>query len=198
MRMADKEAIRRAVMTARNAERGKEEKSRRICERLAGLPEFARAHCIQFYVDARSEVRTRRFISEVIGMGKRVVVPYCVEDHLELSGLESLSDLEVGAFGILEPRPELRSRSDRRLDVTEVDLVLVPGVVFDRRGGRMGHGWGYYDRLLARARPGTHRIAPAFECQLVDEVPMEPHDIRVDVVVTENGVYRGSGDPGRA
>ena len=83
---------------------------------------------------------------------KRVVVPYCVGRRLELFRLTDMDELAEGTFTILEPRPELRERPERRVDVAEVDLVVVPGVAFDARGGRLGHGQGYYDRLLdARA-----------------------------------------------
>lgn len=187
----DKKAIRDRVMAARNAEPDKDGKSRLICERLFSLPEFESARAVQFYIDVRSEVRTRTFIARAMERGKKVVVPYCVDDHLELFPLDGVDELVTGAFKILEPRPELRGLPDKRFDVSGVDLILVPGVVFDRRGGRMGHGWGFYDRLLERALPRTHLVALAFECQLVNEVPMQPHDIFVDKVVTERAVYEG-------
>ena len=95
------------------------------------------------------------------------------------------TELEPGAFGIREPLPSRCAPAS----LDEVDFVLVPGVVFDARGGRIGHGAGYYDRLLARCGPGTRLVAAAFEVQVVDEVPMEPHDRRVALVVTELRVY---------
>jgi 5-formyltetrahydrofolate cyclo-ligase len=194
----DKKAVRDRIMAARNAEPGKNAKSRAICERVLSLPEFERARVVQFYIDVRSEARTRSFIPRVMELGKKVVVPYCVEDHLELFPLDAPDELEVGAFKILEPRRELRGLANKRFSVSDVDLILVPGVVFDRRGGRMGHGWGFYDRLLERAGPATRLIALAFECQLIDQVPMEPHDIYVDKVVTEKTVYEGLGRSGAA
>lgn len=187
----DKKAVRERVMEARNAEPDKEDKSRRICERVFALPEFAAARVVQFYIDVRSEVRTRSFIPRALELGKKVVVPYCVDEHLELFPLEHPDELTLGAFKILEPRPDLRALPHKRFDVKSVDLMMVPGVVFDRRGGRMGHGWGFYDRLLQGARPDTHLVALAFECQIVGEVPMEEHDIPVHKVVTEENVYEG-------
>jgi len=197
--MIDKKEIREKIMAARNAEPDKDGKSRLICERLAGLPEFQRSRVIQFYIDVRSEVRTRQFIPRAMEMGKKVIVPYCVDEHLELFPLDQADELQVGAFKILEPRPDLRSLPHKKFDVADVDLIMVPGVVFDRHGGRMGHGWGFYDRLLEQARPETHLIALAFECQLIDEVPMQEHDMYVDRVVTETAVYEGRRkDAGRA
>ena len=75
----------------------------------------------------------------------------------------------------------------------EIDLIMVPGVAFDRRGARMGHGKGYYDKLLQHARPETPLIALAFECQLFPEIPTASHDIFMDMIITESAVYPGKG-----
>ncbi len=95
--------------------------------------------------------------------------------------------------GSSSPRLELRALPEKRIDVERVDLVMVPGVAFDRSGGRMGHGKGYYDRLLRNARPDARLVALAFECQLFPEIPMSPHDIWMDKIVTEKAVYAGRG-----
>ena len=178
-------------MAARKREPDKGGKSAIICGRVEELAEFQSARRVQFYIDVRSEVRTRPFLARALEAGMKVIVPYCVDDHLELFHLRKMEELEPGCFGILEPRNDLRGRPARRFDIENVDLILVPGVAFDRRGGRMGHGRGFYDRLLRRARPQTPLIALAFECQLVEAVPMEEHDLHVDKVVTENTIYEG-------
>ncbi len=82
---------------------------------------------------------------------------------------------------------------EKKLQPTDLDLIMVPGVAFDRNGGRTGHGKGYYDKLLQHARKDAPLVALAFECQLFDEIPMEPHDIFMDAVVTEVGVFIGRG-----
>jgi 5-formyltetrahydrofolate cyclo-ligase len=74
--------------------------------------------------------------------------------------------------------------------VGEIDLIVVPGVAFDRRGGRTGHGKGYYDKLLTHARRDTVLVAVAFECQVFSEVPMTERDVFMDRIVTEKAVYR--------
>jgi len=155
------------------------------------LPEYAAAGAVMFYVDTRSEVRTRPFLPAVIAAGKRVVVPCCVQGKLELFHLESMEELAPGHFGIKEPRPELRPAPGKRVDPRELGLVMVPGLAFDRRGGRIGYGKGYYDRLLRRARPSARRVAVAFECQLFPEVPMLEYDVFMDKVITEDAVYEG-------
>ena len=97
--------------------------------------------------------------------------------------------LAPGTLGILEPKPELRGQNDRRAQVQELDLLVIPGLAFDRQGGRLGYGKGYFDRLLRDARADALLAAVAFECQLFDAVPMQPYDVRVDAVVTESDIY---------
>ena len=107
--------------------------------------------------------------------------------------LADMNELAIGMYKILEPKPELRSLPDKQCGPTELDLVMVPGVAFDRRGGRMGHGKGYYDKLLQHARPDTPLVALAFECQLFPEIPVAGHDIFMDKIITETTVYAGKG-----
>ena len=115
-------------------------------------------------------------------------------DHLELFWLEDVDELAPRTLGILEPTREIRRRRERRVNVTTLDLIVVPGVAFDRRGGRIGHGKRYYDKLLRNARSGTSIIALAFECQIFPEVPMLDHDIFMDKVATERAVYKRKAD----
>jgi 5-formyltetrahydrofolate cyclo-ligase len=190
---ARKKAIREQAHANRNAQPDKDALSKVICERLVALPEYARARTALYYVDVRSEVRTRDYLATALRHDKRIVVPYCVEGALELFLLESMDELATGMYRILEPREELRGRPEKRVGVEELDLVVVPGVAFDRTGARMGHGKGYYDKLLEHARPDTPLVALAFECQLFPEIPTEAHDVFMDKVVTEAAVYEGKG-----
>jgi 5-formyltetrahydrofolate cyclo-ligase len=84
----------------------------------------------------------------------------------------------------------LRVQSQRQVAVDQIDLIIVPGVAFDRDGSRLGHGLGYYDKLLARARPETLRVALAFDCQIFPTLPTAPHDVPMHVIVTERAIYR--------
>ncbi len=92
-------------------------------------------------------------------------------------------------LGILEPKPELREQNQRRVKVQELDLLVIPGLAFDRHGGRLGYGKGYFDRLLPGTRADALLAAVAFECQVFDAVPMQPYDVRVDAVVTQTDIY---------
>jgi len=184
-----KRRLREEARARRRAQPHKDELSRRIGARLAALPEYQAAATALFYVSFGSEVRTRRLLGDAWGAGKRVVVPYCIGGRLELVQIDGPDDLAPGTLGIPEPKLQLRSRRDRRIAPTEPDLIVVPGVAFDRQGNRLGHGQGYYDKLLPLVRPDAPLLALAFECQLFDAVPHLAHDVRVHKVVTERAVY---------
>ena len=188
-----KENLRRQAHANRQAVENKDELSQVICRQFVELPEYAAAGTVMFYVDVRAEVRTRHYLPAALEHGKRIVVPYCVEGELELFHLQSMDELAVGMYKILEPRPELRELPEKKVDVAELDLIMVPGVAFDRTGARMGHGKGYYDKLLEHARPDTPLVALAFECQLFEEIPTQAHDVFMDKIITERAVYAGKG-----
>ena len=188
-----KAEIRQQAHANRNQQPDKDELSRHICATFMALPEYAAARTVMFYVDVRSEVRTRHSLPDALASGKRIVVPYCVNNELELFLLEDMGELSIGEYKILEPRPELRSVPAKRVLPADLDLIMVPGVAFDRRGGRMGHGFGYYDKLLQHARPDAPLVALAFECQLFPEIPTQAHDIFMDRIITEQAVYPGKG-----
>ena len=188
-----KHEIREQAHANRKAQESKEELSRIICEKFVALPEYAAAETVMYYVDVRTEVRTRHYLPTALTHAKRIVVPYCVDGELELFHLSSMDELAIGMYKILEPREELRHREDKKVDVLELDLVMVPGVAFDRRGARMGHGFGYYDKLLEHTRPDAPLVALAFECQLFPEIPTQDHDVFMDKILTEQAIYQGRG-----
>jgi 5-formyltetrahydrofolate cyclo-ligase len=189
-----KDALRKQAHANRNAQENKDELSRRIVGAFMSLPEYATAETVMFYIDVRSEVRTRHDLQLALESGKRVIVPWCnAAGELELFRLTSMDELELGMYRILEPKQDLRGLPEKQVDVSELDLIMVPGVAFDRRGGRMGHGKGYYDKLLQHARLDTPLVALAFECQLFEEIPVAEHDIFMDRVITEDRVYEGRG-----
>jgi 5-formyltetrahydrofolate cyclo-ligase len=188
-----KQEIRTAAHANRKNQQDKDGVSRVIVERFMALEEYAAAKTIMFYVDVRDEVRTRHALPDAIQGDQRIVIPYCVDGELELFHLESMDELDVGMYKILEPKEELRSVASKRLQPQDLDLIMVPGVAFDRQGGRTGHGKGYYDKLLEHARLDAPLVALAFECQMFPEIPCESHDIYMDKVVTESAIYEGRG-----
>lgn len=190
-----KAALREQARKNRVAQKHKDEVSRGICDTFTALPAYAAARTVMWYVDAGSEVRTRHALPAALAHGKRVVVPWCVVETntLELFLLEDMSELVEGAYKILEPKAELRSLPAKVVRPEELDLVMVPGTAFDPRGARMGQGKGYYDRLLAAARPDAPLVGIAFDCQVFDEIPVAPHDVFMDLVLTESRTLAGRG-----
>lgn len=165
-----------------------QKKSLLVAGNLMHVPEFQQAKTVMSFLSFQSEVRTEPVIRALMEKGVRVAVPVCVpgERKLILSELKDLDeDIEIGFYCLPEPKAEKR----RPLDPKEVEVALVPGVVFTREGWRLGYGGGYYDKFLAR-NPHVFKIALAFELQLQHEVPLESHDVPVDCVVTEERVVR--------
>lgn len=193
-----KAKLRRQAYNARNAQENKDAVSQAIVERFIALPEYAVANTAMWYVDVRSEVRTRNQLGDALKSGKKIVVPYCTVDDkgantLGLWHLTSMDELVVGTWSILEPPKERWGDPGKEVDPRELDLVMVPGVGFSRDGARLGNGQGYYDRLLKRVRLEAPLIALAYECQLFPELTVGPHDVYMDKVITETAVYKGRG-----
>lgn len=196
MNADERAALRKEVLAARDGllPQTRTEKSRAIADRLRGLPDFARAACILFYVNFRSEVETLPLIGECLDRGKEICVPLTImADHrLEAYALGDPGlDLVPGYCNIPEP-----ARGLSRVDPARIDVVIVPGSVFDAGGGRLGYGGGYYDRFLANEAPHALRIGIAFDLQVIDAVPVEPHDQRLHYLVTETRtIHTGNRTP---
>lgn len=189
-----KKQLRQQAHANRRDQPDKDSLSQAIVSSCRALVEARRARTILFYVDVRDEVRTKQALPSALASSSRIVVPWCNDSgELELFHLESMDELATGRFGILEPSPELRQLPRKHVDVSELDAVIVPGVAFDRNGGRLGHGRAYYDRLLKNVRSDCALIGLAWECQIVPEIPMSEHDVFMDFVVTERTIYRGDG-----
>jgi len=141
------------------------------------------------YVSFRSEVETHQLIKERLNSGLEVAIPKTdvKNRHLETYLLEDWGkDLRPGAYGILEPDAEAASL----IQPSQIDLAVVPGSVFDRKCGRYGYGGGYFDRFLSIKAPQAIRIGLAFSLQLLPEIPLKPHDQRMDIIVTESEILR--------
>ncbi|MDG1249700.1 MAG: 5-formyltetrahydrofolate cyclo-ligase [Gammaproteobacteria bacterium] len=197
--MERKNKMRREAYDRRNAQDNKDEVSAKAVARFLELPEYKNAHTIMWYIDCRSELRTKpELLAEVAKGEKKIIVPYCTEDEngdnkLGLWWMESLEEMVVGKWDILEPPKDMWGNPTKEVEAGDLDLVMVPGVGFDRNGGRMGNGQGYYDRLLEKVRADAPLIAMGYESQLFDNVLVAPHDVYMDKVVTEDAVYEGQG-----
>jgi 5-formyltetrahydrofolate cyclo-ligase len=188
--------MRRAAYDARNAQADKDCVSDIAVAALVQLPEYQAAKTVMWYLDCRSELRTRQALPAALASGKAIVVPYCTLDDagankLGLWWLQSLDELVIGKWKILEPPRERWGEVGKEVPPDRLDFVIVPGVAFSREGGRMGNGQGYYDRLLANVRTDCPLIGLCYECQLFDDLIVNPHDVFMDKVVTERAVYPG-------
>ena len=163
--------------------------SRRITDALIALPEYRRGSAVLAYMSMGAEFETGAFVQRVLADGKILVLPRVNRElrRLDLFAVRDLdAELAPGVWGIGEPVPE---RCQTFL-AQDIGFALVPGLGFDARGGRLGYGGGFYDRLLAGLPASLPRVAAAFFIQMLEAVPMESHDQYVDVVVTENGPVR--------
>jgi 5-formyltetrahydrofolate cyclo-ligase len=180
-----KRAMRERMLAARDALTPdvRAAASAAIAGRILALPSFAAATCALLTLPYRSEWDTRALFTAARAAGKTVVLPR-VDGGARMLMLHAVRDIAAdtapGHRGIPEPRPDAP-----RVAVDTIDWVLVPGVAFDLDGGRLGYGGGFYDRLLPLLRPGTPRIAGAFDAQVVAELPAAPHDLPVDRIATE-------------
>ncbi len=194
--MTDKGEIRKRILQMRNAmtREAITSGSLTIVKRLTELDQIRRASTLMVYLGFGSEVRTDDLILWGWGAGKRIAVPLCRPKSRELLAcrIEGFDELERGHYGIREPKEDLI----RPIPPEELDAVVVPAVAFDLQGHRLGYGGGYYDRYLPGA-PQAIRIGAAFTCQIVAEIPADPHDVRMDRIVTDREIIRSACPPGQ-
>lgn len=165
------------------------ELSARIGERVLAMREYKEARTILCYASRQSEVDTIGLIRQMLRDAKTVCLPKVRGDGvMDAVRLLSLDETVIGAFRILEPKEAPITPPEA------FDLVLVPGVAFDRKGGRLGQGAGYFDRYLPRCRGLI--CALAFEFQVVKEIPQGELDVKMQRLITEKGMYDMTGDKG--
>ena len=158
-------------------------KSRVILEKVTALPVFKNARTILCYASFRGEVDTFALMQRAMALKKRVALPLVrkEEQHIVPMLIKSLTELRPGPYGIQEPS----DLPENRLNAEELDLVVVPGVAFDRCNNRLGRGAGYYDRFLSELPVTTPTIGLAYDLQVVDAITgMQSHDRPVSLVIT--------------
>ncbi|HOK62365.1 MAG TPA: 5-formyltetrahydrofolate cyclo-ligase [Soehngenia sp.] len=144
---------------------------------------YKKATNIMSYVSFNNEVNTHKFIKKAIEDGKKISVPYIDSKNKIMMPclIDDISELVSGYFGILSPDPNKL----KIIDEKSIDLVIVPGAVFDISGYRIGYGGGYYDKFLPLLRKDALSVGLAFSFQVIDKVPFEKYDIPVDFIITE-------------
>lgn len=183
----NKEKARKEILKKLRSQTREEilQKSEIIKKKLFELAEFKKARCVVYFLSMDFEVDTHRMVDESIQMGKIVGVPVVVKGEKELI-ISRINDrttqLEEGPYGLKQPKAE----DVMPISPAEIDLVLVPGLVFDRDGNRLGRGKGYYDRFLEKLPKCARTIGLVFDFQVAEAVPVLPHDIPVHALLTNN------------
>lgn len=158
----------------------------KISRYVTKLPEFICAKTVFVYINTPIEPETRGIIEKAWSMDKVVCVPKCISDgNMIPVAIKNRNDLRPGKFGILEPFDSFYT-----INLEKIDMAVIPCVSADKKGNRLGHGGGYYDRFLDKAL--MKEICLCFEENISEEIPTDNNDVSVDMVVTENGVYDNS------
>jgi 5-formyltetrahydrofolate cyclo-ligase len=181
--------LRKRVLGARDrlSKNERHLKSISVMKNFTSLAEMQQWKILFMYVNFRSEVETVELIKGCLKRGMSVAVPLVDASAVSMKPLlieDPEKDLAPGYYDIPEPDP----RKSPRLDPAQIDAAVIPGSVFDIHGGRLGYGGGYYDRFLVNDAPQARRIGFAFELQLVEKVPLEPHDQPLDFLITEKRI----------
>jgi 5-formyltetrahydrofolate cyclo-ligase len=188
-----KQYIRRSIRAVRRrlSEAERLAHSRRVWERVATLPCYQHARVVLGYVAFDHEVLTDGLMQQTMASGKQLVLPMVLGDRQDMAlyVIEDLGcDVAPGYRGILEPQPQ----RTRAVAPETLELALIPGVAFDLRGGRLGFGTGFYDRLLSRLPQGIPTVGLAFDFQVIPRLPFQPHDILLEAIVTEQRIIWGT------
>lgn len=191
MKPSQKPDLRATVLARRDAIPVQQRRSRSeaISQKVLALPEFAAAKVVMAYMSMGSEFDTRFLVDALLQRGAQLVLPR-VDRATKMLALHAVRDLQhdlkSGVWGIREPDP---ARCEP-VPLSQVDLILMPGAVFDRERRRLGYGGGFYDKMLALPERRALTLAVAFDEQVVPSVPTEPHDIPVDILISDHAFQR--------
>lgn len=165
----------------------REDKSNKICDRFISFIEKNDFSSVFSYIHFRSEVRTTKIVEYLLKNKKEVSLPktYIKDKLIEAIQINHLDGLRPGAYGILEPE-----EGGGVISPNTLGCIVVPGAVFDRSGGRIGYGGGFYDRFFERISDKTVKIGLAFDFQLKKKIPQEEHDVPLDIIITDKEIVR--------
>lgn len=180
-----KDKIRKSLIEKRKNILDNNKKSDIIIEKLLETEEYKRAKKIMFYYSLPTEVQTIKIIrKELSKKEKTIFLPYCPKKNIMKASQIKEIELVKGSYGVYEPKNKIGNKET-------IDLIIVPGVGFDNSGNRIGFGKGYYDKFLSH-NPNSKIIGLAFDELLVDSIPTEPHDKKVDIIITDKKIVRCS------
>lgn len=161
--------------------------SEKIIDTILKLPVFKRAETVMVYLNFKNEVDSLKMIEESYKAGKKVVIPYCEKETMEIIPSE-LNDIETeivkGKNGYLQTKKDCV----KPVPLEDIDLIVVPGIAFDKRCYRLGFGAGYYDRFLRKLNFEKPTIGLCYDFQIIHSIPIEGHDVPLDFVITEERI----------
>ena len=161
--------------------------SKKIKNKFFDLPQLETAKKVMAYASMRKEIETFELLEELLEKGYLVYLPYTRQDIVDLgtAQINNLDkDLKDGVFGVQEPVVKIR---DEEVPV-DFDIIIVPGACFTVQGYRIGYGGGYYDSFLAKHANGALKVGFCYDCFIVDSIPVEDHDVPVDLIITEKRI----------
>lgn len=184
--MNQKQQLRKEFISIRNNIKNKDEKSNLIFEKVKLAEEYRTAQVIAMYKSLPSEVDTTELIKYSLDIGKMVALPKIEDDEINFYKIDSLNKAFVKSeFGVEEPISNVKNYINKK----EIDLVIVPGLCFDRENNRLGFGKGFYDKFLAGVKAKTFGIC--FEEQILSDgvLPIEKYDIKMKKIITDKNIY---------
>jgi 5-formyltetrahydrofolate cyclo-ligase len=189
---ARKQALRQSIIAAREklAAPDRLRLSRAVIGSVCDLPAYQQAETVLGYLNFGAELGAELWVQQALADGKRVLLPRVnrASRHLDLYEVRDLQhDVAPGLWGIREPLVERCTKVEA---LGRVDFILMPGVAFTRKGGRLGYGGGFYDKLLAHVPDRPALVAGAFALQVVQDIPQEVTDRKVEWLVTEDETIR--------
>lgn len=187
----EKSALRKEILQRRSnlSLREMTEKSERIAAVVTAMPHFRQSKIVMAYMSFRNEVLTAPILEEILSRRQQLVLPRMEyvdgKGRISPRSISCLDDLIPGAYGILEPAPH-----SPEVAFECIDMVIVPGVGFDKQKYRMGYGAGYYDAFLPRLSATCCTVGVGYDLQLVDRLPIEAHDVPLHIIITESGIIQ--------
>ena len=161
--------------------------SNKIISAIMELPEFINSKNIMLYLSFNKEVNTYPLARWCLDNGKTVIAPYCIQSQREIVPYKItnlIGDLTKSDFGVMEPKYDILEK----VNIEDIDLIIVPGVVFDENCNRIGFGAGYYDRFLPKRLKKTPAIGIAYDYQVIDNVPTSEYDVTLDYIITQERI----------
>ncbi len=164
-----------------------EEKTRAVEDQLFEFANFLESKIVLMYINDSNEVDTREILKKCFEYNKIIVLPIFdpKQNKVKMLKIDKLdTDLKLGSRGILEPDLQ----RCKVVPIDSLDIAIIPGTAFDEKGGRIGSGDGYYDRMIPKLPVTTRKVALALECQIFPQIPMESHDKYIDIIITDKRV----------